>query len=366
MFCPDCHKVEAGSEHTWVAVCQLRQKVSHKRTFFWLEQLILKHGAHQQTLSIKEEAEGLDFYFVNQAHASRFVDFLQSVVPIRSANLSSPLLSSPLLPTKLIQRSPLFILAVTRQHGNWPTTMPTTMCFRTSTPFRLRFRPFAKMMWSAFPLRSPDNTATSLPYFSATRSPIYFISSIPLPSKVRQLKTPPPKDHSSLFSPPLVAFEVNSNTFWYAPFRALASKPNLIEFVVLDSEPLGHQTGKFVLADITIARNSDFGKNDRQFVTRTHLGALLSPGDTVLGYDMTTANVNDADLAGLRGGARSLPEIILVRKSYPTRRRKSKNRIWKLKALAKEQEDQRLTKAQANQQAYAQHQHQPSSSLYRT
>lgn len=62
----------------------------------------------------------------------------------------------------------------------------------------------------------------------------------------------------------------------------------------------------------------------------------LNPGDTAYGYDLTTANLNDDDLAGMKG--QQLPEIILVKKSYPNRRNTKKARHWKLKALAKEQE----------------------------
>ena len=56
---------------------QVRQHVSHKRTFMFLEQLIVKHGAHEQCLNIKECHQGLDFYFGNRSHAQKFVDFLQ-------------------------------------------------------------------------------------------------------------------------------------------------------------------------------------------------------------------------------------------------------------------------------------------------
>lgn len=55
----------------------------HKRTFLFLEQLILKHGADAQCVNIKDIHEGVDFFFGNRAHALKFVDFLQSVVPIR-------------------------------------------------------------------------------------------------------------------------------------------------------------------------------------------------------------------------------------------------------------------------------------------
>lgn len=41
--CPDCTKLSV--KNTWAAMVQVRQKVLHKRTFLFLEQLILKHGA---------------------------------------------------------------------------------------------------------------------------------------------------------------------------------------------------------------------------------------------------------------------------------------------------------------------------------
>ena len=43
--CPACTKLAA--KNTWKASVQVRQKVTHKRTFLWLEQLILKHNAHK-------------------------------------------------------------------------------------------------------------------------------------------------------------------------------------------------------------------------------------------------------------------------------------------------------------------------------
>jgi 60S ribosomal export protein NMD3 len=80
-FCDDCRRVEA--KDTWTAVVQARQKVEHKRTFFYLEQLIIKYSAHSQIINVKEFPDGLDFFFHNRSHAVKFVDFLQSVVPVR-------------------------------------------------------------------------------------------------------------------------------------------------------------------------------------------------------------------------------------------------------------------------------------------
>jgi nonsense-mediated mRNA decay protein 3 len=56
---------------------QVRQHVAHKRTFLFLEQLILKHGAAAQCINIKDIHEGIDFFFSNRAHGLKFIDFLQ-------------------------------------------------------------------------------------------------------------------------------------------------------------------------------------------------------------------------------------------------------------------------------------------------
>ena len=77
--CPHCQRREA--KDTWMAVVQVRQKVPHKRTFLWLEQLILKHSAHSDAVNVGELKDGLDFYFDQRSHAEKLVSFLQSVAP---------------------------------------------------------------------------------------------------------------------------------------------------------------------------------------------------------------------------------------------------------------------------------------------
>jgi nonsense-mediated mRNA decay protein 3 len=57
--------------------------VGHKRTFLYLEQLILKHGAHRGCLSIETFRDGMDFYFPDKGKAARFISFLEDVVPMK-------------------------------------------------------------------------------------------------------------------------------------------------------------------------------------------------------------------------------------------------------------------------------------------
>ena len=76
------------------------------------------------------------------------------------------------------------------------------------------------------------------------------------------------------------------------------------------------------------------GLTNQIYHTRTHLGSMLQPGDTALGYFLTNANYNSDHFASLAAGR--IPDIVLVKKTYPNRRKKSKARNWKLRSIAKE------------------------------
>jgi nonsense-mediated mRNA decay protein 3 len=147
----------------------------------------------------------------------------------------------------------------------------------------------------------------------------------------------------------LQAAEISSAAYWRTPFDSLATVSDLVEFTVLDVEPDGRARGKYVLADAQVAlagafrahnpddddsMDYDGGRAAQIYHTRTHLGAILQPGDTALGYHLTNANFNNADYAALPG--ERLPDIVLVKKAYPNRRKKSKARSWRLRSIGKE------------------------------
>lgn len=139
--------------------------------------------------------------------------------------------------------------------------------------------------------------------------------------------------------------DVASHVYWRQPFESLATVSDLIEFVVLDCEPSGPVRGRYVLADCQITRAHSVKNNtdddgmgdDGIYHTRTHLGAILQPGDTVLGYHLTNSNFNNDAFESMDEGR--LPDVVLVKKTYPNRRKKSKPRNWKLRSIAKEAED---------------------------
>lgn len=80
-----CKACEASfAQGNWHAIVQVRQRVPHKRTFFFLEQLILKHESHMECIKIETFRDGMDFYFQNKNQALRFIEFLNANVPTKS------------------------------------------------------------------------------------------------------------------------------------------------------------------------------------------------------------------------------------------------------------------------------------------
>jgi nonsense-mediated mRNA decay protein 3 len=104
----------------------------------------------------------------------------------------------------------------------------------------------------------------------------------------------------SVTLPALVKFfftvaEVSCPIYERSPFNSLATVSDLTEFYVIDVEPLGPVRGKYALADIQVARVSDFGRNDTVFFARSHLGRVLNPGDSCMGYDLSKLNFNHSE-----------------------------------------------------------------------
>ncbi|CDS10222.1 hypothetical protein LRAMOSA02898 [Lichtheimia ramosa] len=283
--CEECTRLAA--QNTWKASVQVRQKVEHKRTFLYLEQLILKHNAHKDTTNIKEAKDGIDFYFGQRGHAIKMVEFLNAVVPIKYKT-SEQLISTD----------------IHTSVSNYKFT------------YSVEIVPICKDDLICLPRKVANSLGNISPLLLCTRV-----------GNTLQLLDPNTLNYG----------DINTTVYWRAPFPALASVKSLVEFVVLDVEPLGPVRGKYVLADVHVARMSDFGHNDNEFIVRSHLGALLNPGDTALGYDLSVSNFNNEEFDKLDRS--TLPDVILVRKSYPQRRKKNKQRNWKLQQLGKEESE---------------------------
>ncbi|EAU89153.1 RNA binding protein [Coprinopsis cinerea okayama7 len=302
--CPDCARLAA--KNTWRAMVQVRQKVSHKRTFLFLEQLILKHNAQKDTISIKEVRDGLDFFYSTRSHALKMVEFLGGVVPIRSKS-AEQIISSD--------------------------THTSTANFKYT--YSVEIVPVCKDDLVCLPLKQARSLSNISPLTLCTRV-----------GNSLQLLDPST----------LQTAEIPATLYWRSPFDSLAAVTDLVEFTVLDIEPDRTKTrGKWVMADAQVALSGAFKSSKHRhddsmmmdyegnggaptmiFHTRTHLGAILQPGDSAMGYYVSNSNFNSDAFTELPSDR--IPDVILVKKAYPNRRKKHSNkaRNWKLRSIAKE------------------------------
>ena len=284
--CPECAK--SYTANVWRACVQVRQKVLHKRTFLFLEQLILKHGAHKDTLNIREAKDGIDFFFSARNQAEKFVDFLNSVVPVKTKN-SQELISQDIHTSK--------------------------KSYKFS--FSAELVPICKDDLVALPIRIAKQ--------SGNISPLLLCYKIATSVCLMDPQT-------------LQSAEINAGVYWRAPFYSLTDTHDLAEFIVMDIEPTNVQRGKWRLGEVTVAKATDLGVNDRTYFTKTHLGGLLQAGDTVLGYLLNGANFNNDEYAAIEDSntySSTIPDVVLVKKAY--QRKKNRRRTWKLKRMAKDE-----------------------------
>ncbi|KAK8801163.1 hypothetical protein WA158_001933 [Blastocystis sp. Blastoise] len=287
--CEDC--IMEVIEHKVKAVVQIRQKVEHKRTFYFLEQLILKNNIHRKASRIEQQPDGLDFSFAERSDARTFLNFLKEVVPMtftEARQLLSQDFSSNVTTYKycyMVNILPICkddLCALPKKTAQELGMNPLCLCYKVNNCIGLI-----------------DPTTCTVKQLSVER------------------------------------FQAN-------PFRSLLNNRMLTEYTVIDIDLVEPEDNhpikrKYALADVTVARSRDIGINDIQFTVKTHLGYILKAGDTVLGYDLTVAIYNDDDAKSLE--SKDIPYCVLVRKSYPLYRKSHVERNWELQKLQIEESD---------------------------
>lgn len=290
-MCDDCHRHEA--KDFWNSVVQVRQKVEHKKTFYYLEQLILKHKVHSACINIKPVNDGLDFFFGKKDDARKFADFFQATVPCRT-NTSQKLISHDI-------------------HSN---------IYNYKHTFLVEIVPICK------------NDVVCLP--SQLANLLGSIGQLCICTRVT--------NSIHLIDPSTLQIaEVNSQMFWRYPFSSLCTSKQMTEYTVMNSEFIkdsersifagqGRISERHVLADVWVVRSYELGLTNDLIHCRTHMGHLLKPGDTVLGFDLGNANVNNVSFDKLRKDR--IPDVILVKKVYSNQSSRHRKRKWKLNHLS--------------------------------
>ncbi|CDQ78929.1 unnamed protein product [Oncorhynchus mykiss] len=319
-MCDDCHRVEA--KDFWNSVVQVRQKTSHKKTFYYLEQLILKHKLHQNALNIKEIHEGIDFYYATKQHAQKMVDFLQCTVPCRSKT-SQRLISHDIHSNTFNYKSTYSIEIV-------PVCKDNVVCLSP------RLAQSLGNMGQVCVCARVTSTIHLIDPTPCRYTPAPPTSLTPTPCRV--------STHHHLIDPnTLQIAEVDGGTYWRNPFNSLVSPRQLEEFIVMDTDVIRNQklragagirSNKHTLAEVWVQKTSEMD-TAQQYHCRTHLGHLLNIGDLVQGFDFANSNVNDEFLNKMNPS--HIPDVVLIKKSY-NRSKRVKRRNWKLKEMDKDRE----------------------------
>lgn len=284
---------------SWKSLVQVRQRVTHKRTFLFLEQLILKHGMHRAALNIETFRDGMDLYFPDKGKAARFIAFLDSVCPI-----------------KFKQSKKLISTDDKNNLTNFKYTTYVEICALCKDDL----------------LFLPARSARQL----GSISRLVLVKNI---SNVIHLIDPLSGQTASM----------TSDAYWRDPVRPLitAARSRLARYVVLGKEavflrqniaqrtPGRKQRSR--LASLALANEDDLGVNDRQAEALSHQGYLLKSGDVCLGYDLKETQLVDDEAERLRADGK-IPDVVVVRKLYggaaaSGSEASAKVRIWKLQRL---------------------------------
>ncbi|KOX68769.1 60S ribosomal export protein NMD3 [Melipona quadrifasciata] len=278
-MCNDCHRTEA--KDYWRALVQVRQRATNKKTFYYLEQLILKNKAHEQTLGIKPIHEGLDFFYTNEATARKMVDFLSSVIPCRYDH-SKKLISHDI-------HSNIYNYKFTYSVEIVPISRDSVVCLPRKLSHQLG-----------------GINAICLVYKITN-----FIHLIDVATGQK----------------------LNATLYWRHNFNSICDPKQLIEYTVMDIEQIKYKDRKFfpgqgtishkhVIADVWLVRSSDLGLNENLIHTRTHL----------LVYVLSESNINDENFEMLNKDV--IPDVILTKKNYTQdKAARRRMRAWKLKHM---------------------------------
>lgn len=300
MQCDDCKKI--WTPHTWNSSVQLRQRVNHKRTIYYLEQIILKHGMHSKAINVKEMPDGIDFFFANKSHAVIFNDFLHSQI-ISKVKHSKQLVSADL----------------SSNNYNYKNTYCTEVA------------PVCREDLVFIPGKLRKELGGSSPICLVAK----MTSMVHLLDPVRRR-----------------TYSLDAEAYWSHEFKAICTREHLSEFVIINIEPSDYKAARaathtsridesanYCYADVELQRVSDFGANDNRVFATTHLGNVLKIDDHVLCYEVASLNCQE-----IEGLTKELPDLIIVKKKR-MRKRANQKRIWKLKQIEKEpMEDTKVNK----------------------
>ena len=337
--CTDCTK--EARQNTWSAIVQLRQKRDDSRKGLLILELAIARNAlmRKHIISVQTKKNGFDFYFPSLDKARHFSQYLSKVAPMRIKTTQS--------------------LVSEDKTNNTANVRHTLAC-------------------EMVPLCRDDLVVIGKQAKGAGKLTGKLCLVLRVSSAVRLITVSPSREVDVASQ----CTELHSDTYWRgeSSYRLFLSSRRMVRFVVLDVELCdagrdryneddpqlyeGPQSGvsKYALADVEVARESDFGVNDETFMCVTHLGHLLSPGDVVLGYDLASTVLSSEAEWSIENDVTSnfvMPDVVLVKKirggqdqsiAEGDDNKELKHKKGKAKSSGSKKRDRRMKKEEKKQQ----------------
>ena len=341
--CEDCKKT--FTPHIWRACVQLRQKVNHKRTFLFLEQVILKHKAQSKALNIKEHPEGVDFYFSNRAQANSFCSFIHEFLPCQ-IKTSRQLISvdeksneAVYKETFRLEIAPVcqddLIILSENNYKKLGSIGPVLLCYKQINNLKF-IDPIT------FETLDLDNN-TYWRYGFKSYIDRKCLSEFLILSCEEEIdyKKIAEKDKTQRVIKKIINNKKNKNDGMEIENdnKVNESKSTINTNMTNKSQYIENlerklEDKKMKIVNVKCIRNSEKEENKEIIEVRTFLGRKMRPGDIYYGYDLTRINISE-DLEGvLSKNKEKIPDIILVKKKY-----NNYKRIFKLKHLDMDVDD---------------------------
>ena len=345
--CEDCKKT--FTPHIWRAVVQLRQKVNHKRTFLFLEQVILKHKAQAKALNIKEHPEGVDFYFSNRAQANSFCSFIHEFLPCQSKT-SRQLISvdeksneAEYKETFRLEIAPIcqddLIILTEDNYKKLGSIGPVLLCYKQIKslkfidPVSFETLDLDNNTYWRYELKSYiDRKCLTEFLILDVQEEIDYKKLVEKDKSKRVIKKivnnkkqkvqKMELENESKINPELndTKNSIKSN---------MTNSSKYMEYLEKKLEER-----KIKIVNVKCIRNSEKEENKEIIEIRSFLGRKMHPGDIYYGYDLTRINISDENEEFLSKKKGKIPDIILVKKKY-----NNYKKIFKLKHLKMDLDD---------------------------
>ena len=337
-LCRDCQKLQ--TPHTWSSCVQIRQRVPHKKTMLYLEQIILKNKMQKSSLYFEEANDGFDFFFSTRRAGEIFSNWIATVVPSKITyhkkyvSLSTSTFTY-LVDVANVAKYDLFILdkdSYKKLGGIGPLLICTRLSSRTifidprtfnhlyldgNTFFKYKFNPFCN-----------SNQLTEFLVLDVYEEIDYNFGSINNNNNTNNNKNEKKKKNKGKKKNKRKKDESDSeeekkeennviNTNESESVDSMSISTNY-EKGVKDKEKKLEEDKEYILkckkTFIKIIRNNNEKDKGEIIEIKSHLADVIKVGEIYLGYDLKSINLDSENSAFLEGNINRLPDVILVRK----------------------------------------------------